>query len=76
MFINMNTVARTVENESIHLYFQRTYVNNPATKAKNEYHRRVSPIVFKGGRSRLSQSPEMNTARIINERNDKVMAVL
>jgi hypothetical protein len=51
-------------------------VNNPAAKAKNEYHRRVSPIVFKGGRSRLSQSPEMNTARIINERNDKVMAVL
>ena len=36
----------------IHLYFQRTYVIKPANGRKKEYHRRVSPIVRIGGRSR------------------------
>jgi hypothetical protein len=40
----------------IHLYFQREYVNNPAIRMKKEYHKRVSPIVLIGGRSRVAHS--------------------
>lgn len=42
---------RTVLKVSIHLYFQRAYVMIPAKGKKNEYHRRVSPMVRMGGRS-------------------------
>ena len=52
----MNTPASTVENNMIHLYFQREYVNNPAIRMKKEYHKRVSPIVLIGGRSRVAHS--------------------
>lgn len=58
----MKTVARTVENDSIHLYLQRRYVNNPAKSAKKEYHRRVSPIVLKGGLSRSIHKRAMKVA--------------
>ena len=55
----MNTVASTVEKGIIQRYCQRQYVNSPATKRKKEYHRRVSPIVRKGGRSRVVHSMPM-----------------
>ena len=47
----MNTSDRMVEKVRIHLYFQREYTISPASGRKNEYHRRVSPIVLSGGRS-------------------------
>ena len=59
----MKTVARTVEKDRIHLYLHLIYVNSPETKAKNEYHRRVSPIVRKGGLPRLVHNSTMNEAR-------------
>ena len=47
----MNTSASSVENDRIHLYFQREYTISPTSGRKNEYQSRVSPIVRKGGRS-------------------------
>ena len=47
----MNTTDKSVEKESIHLYFQRKKTISPAKGRKNEYQRRVSPIVLSGGRS-------------------------
>lgn len=58
----MNTVASTVEKGIIQRYCQRQYVNSPATKRKKEYHRRVSPMVRKGGRSRVVHNMAMNPA--------------
>ena len=52
----MKTPASIVENSIIQRYFQREYVNKPATRRKKEYHRRVSPIVLIGGRSSVVQS--------------------
>ena len=37
-------------------------MNRPETRMKKEYHRRVSPIVRKGGRSRVAQSMAMKPA--------------
>ena len=64
MFITMNTVARTVENDRIHLKRHHIYVKRPESRAKNEYHSLVSPIVFKGGRPRLTHRRTMNAAMI------------
>jgi hypothetical protein len=76
MFIIMNTVARTVENERIHLYLHLRYVKRPAKIAKNEYHRRVSPIVLKGGRSRLIHRPAMNEASTASDAKAHMIAPL
>lgn len=62
MFIMMKTVARTVEKDRIHLKRHLIYVNKPAKRAKNEYHRRVSPIVLSGGLSRPIHISMMNAA--------------
>ena len=43
-------------------------------RAKNEYHRRVSPIVLSGGLSRLIQSPMMNAARTVTAEDDNIVA--
>ena len=62
----MNTSAKIVENESIHLYLQRLYTMSPASGRKNEYQRRVSPIVLNGGRSKeihIIRIKLKNTAR-------------
>ena len=67
MFIIMNTVASTVEKDRIHLYLHRRYVNSPATRAKKEYHSRVSPIVRKGGRPRVIHNPAMKNANTAAE---------
>ena len=40
-------------------------------KAKNEYHKRVSPIVLNGGLPRLIHNPAMNAARTITEDAEK-----
>ena len=63
MLMIINTVARTVEYDNIHLYRQRRYVKRPEINAKKEYHRRVSPIVHIGGLSKLIHKPMMNAAR-------------
>jgi hypothetical protein len=55
MLITTKTVARTVEKDKIHLYRHRRYVKSPDNSAKKEYQRRVSPMVFNGGRPRLVQ---------------------
>ena len=57
----MNTVARTVEKDNIHLYFHLIYVNSPDSNAKKEYQRRVSPIVLRGGLPRLVHRPQIKT---------------
>jgi hypothetical protein len=62
MFIMMKTVARTVGKDRIHLKRHLIYVNKPAKRAKNEYHRRVSPIVLSGGLSRPIHISMMNAA--------------
>ena len=49
--MQINTSAITVENDRIHLYFQREYTIIPANGRKNEYHNLVSPMVRNGGRS-------------------------
>jgi hypothetical protein len=59
----MNTVESTVENDRIHLYRQRRYVNNPASDAKNEYHSLVSPIVRSGGLSSDTHKVQIKHAR-------------
>ena len=59
-FKTMKTVARTVENDRIHLYLHLRYVSRPARRAKNEYHSLVSPIVLIGGRSSDIHRPTMN----------------
>ena len=48
----------------IHLYFQRTYVIKPANGRKKEYHRRVSPIVRIGGRSREIHIPKIKLKKM------------
>lgn len=58
----MNTVANIVEKESIHLYRHMQYVKRPDRSAKKEYHSLVSPIVLKGGRSRLNHINTMKVA--------------
>ena len=55
----MNTRAIIVLNESIHLYLHLLYTIIPATGMKNEYQRRVSPIVLSGGLSREIHIPSM-----------------
>ena len=59
----INTVARTVEYERIHLYRHLIYVKRPAIIAKKEYQSLVSPIVRRGGLSNVSHKPAMNEAR-------------
>ena len=62
----MNTRARIVENDRIHLYFHLEYTISPTKGRKNEYHRRVSPIVRRGGRSKdihMERINEKNTNR-------------
>ena len=59
----MKTSARMVEKESIQRYRHRLQVMMPATGRKNEYQRRVSPMVRKGGRSRLIQRPQMKAKK-------------
>ena len=76
MLIIMNTVARTVENERIQRYRHRRYVNRPAASAKNEYQRRVSPIVLNGGLSRLSHKPAMKTERTSKAEDDNTTAAV
>ena len=70
----MNTMASTVEKGIIQRYCQRQYVNSPATKRKKEYHRRVSPIVRKGGRSRVVHNMAMNPAIAIMASDIKATA--
>ena len=72
----MNTVARTVEYERIHLYLHLTYVKRPAINAKNEYHSLVSPMVRKGGLSRVSHMPIMNEARTATAAPVKEIAIV
>ena len=56
----------------IHLYFQRMYVINPANGRKKEYHRRVSPIVRIGGRSKEIHIPTMKLKKTTSPRQVKV----
>jgi hypothetical protein len=56
-----------VEKDSIHLKRHLIYVNKPAKRAKNEYHRRVSPIVLSGGLSRPIHISMMNAAIAASE---------
>jgi len=58
----MKTKDMTVVRERIHLYLQRMYVTRPARVRKREYHRRVSPMVTRGGRSREIQNPVIKEA--------------
>ena len=50
----------------IHLYFQRIYVINPANGRKKEYHKRVSPIVRIGGRSKETHMPRIKQKNTAN----------
>ena len=61
--MTINTVARSVEKESIQRNLQRTYVNSPAINKKSEYHSRVSPMVRSGGRSRVIHSERMKSTK-------------
>ena len=63
MLITMNTVAISVEKESIQRNLQRKYVKSPAKSIKSEYHRRVSPMVRNGGRSRVIHSEAMKSTK-------------
>jgi hypothetical protein len=60
----MNTDDRMVENETIHLYRHLAYVARPATDAKKEYHNLVSPVVRRGGLSRVHHNPIINARSI------------
>ena len=55
----------------IHLYFQRTYVIKPANGRKKEYHRRVSPIVRIGGRSREIHIPRIKLKKMSQPQQGK-----
>jgi hypothetical protein len=70
----MNTVANTVENDNIHLYFQTMYVSRPDRSAKNEYQSLVSPIVLIGGRSRDIHNPTINAVSTHNAAKAKPIA--
>lgn len=70
----MKTVARTVENGRIHLYFHLMYVNSPDMNAKKEYHNRVSPIVLKGGLPKLVHNPVIKAASTTTEPAEKQIA--
>ena len=50
------------------------YVKSPAMRAKNEYQSLVSPIVLRGGLSRLIQRPVMNASITAMDNDVKVMA--
>ena len=62
--MQINTKERMQLKLRIHLYFQRTYVINPANGRKKEYHNRVSPIVRIGGRSNEIHMPSIKLKKI------------
>jgi hypothetical protein len=68
--MQINTTDISVLNESIHLYRHLTYTTIPASDRKNEYHKRVSPIVRSGGRSSESHIPTMKAKNIAEPMDD------
>jgi hypothetical protein len=63
----IKTVDKRAEKDKIHLYFHLRYVKSPETIAKNEYHKRVSPIVRIGGRSKEIHIPTINIEKTPSE---------
>ena len=74
--ITTNTVDNKVENDNIQRYFHRIYVRSQAIPMKNEYHKRVSPIVRKGGRCRYSHNPAIKMPNTIITAMVKPTAIL
>ena len=68
------TIDMTLLKDSIHLYLQRAYTATPATERKNEYHRRVSPIVRMGGRSSDTHIPMMKARNTAEPQSDTATA--
>ena len=62
--MTINTVARSVEKESIHRNCQRAKVKSPAISRNSEYHKRVSPMVRSGGRSRVIHSVAIKSTKM------------
>jgi hypothetical protein len=53
----VKTADKTAVKANNQEYFQRLKASNPAADRKNEYQRRVSPMVRMGGLSSLSHRP-------------------
>jgi hypothetical protein len=71
----IKTTDISVLNERIHLYRHLTYTAIPASERKNEYHRRVSPIVRIGGRSRAIHIPIIKAINTAEPAADATTAV-
>ncbi len=72
--MQINTKERMQLKLRIHLYFQRTYVINPANGRKKEYHNRVSPIVRIGGRSNRNPHAKYKTEEDSQSQQSKTIS--